>query len=423
MEPGKPCRVCGYKPATAPASAGTAAPDAVKPVASGAAPVEKPKMAKKARIGVLIGLLVVIVAALLVVKLVSSTGEPASTPVAAEPAAVQPVTPTSTTPPAATPAATDPAASTAAPGTAPAAAAGTAVTAAPATTPAAQPAATTQPPAATPAAKPADVTFVGTTDLPAYDITKREPRPTFTSKETFISWYLAHTDQKEKYLSQRWDRMQVILSQGHVKNLKTVDAFLATPRELFSRDLNRAYDDAALPIGYGQTISGPHLVAHMTDYLSVQPEHKVLEIGTGSGYQSAVLSQLSNHVYTIEIVKELAASTDLIYRGLVDRYPEYRNVRRKMADGYYGWKEFAPFDRIIVTCGIDHIPPSLLEQMAPEGIMLIPVGPPSGQTVLRIVKHVAADGSVTLDREDIYQGRHKPIFVPFTGGGSGKGNQ
>lgn len=383
MEPGKACRVCGWASGATAGAVSSTAPAAK----AGQATAGKPRMAKSARIGILVGLLAVIVAVFLLVKFTASPADPAPAAADAKPAATAAESSAVTAAPAA-------AAPGAAPGAAPAAAATTAD----------------------------PLNFVGTTDLPPFDITTRTPRPTFTSRETFISWYLEHSDQKEKFLGQRWDRMQVILSQGHVKSLKTVDAWLATPRELFSRDLNRAYDDAALPIGYGQTISGPHLVAHMTDYLSVQPEHKVLEIGTGSGYQAAVLSQLSNHVYTIEIVKELAASTDQIYRGLVERYPEYRNVRRKMADGYYGWKEYAPFDRIIVTCGIDHIPPSLLEQMAPEAIMLIPVGPPSGQTVLRIVKHVAADGSVTLDREDIYQGRHKPIFVPFTGGGSGKGN-
>ena len=127
-----------------------------------------------------------------------------------------------------------------------------------------------------------------------------------------------------------------------------------------------------------------------------------------------MLSELSNHVFSIEIVEELARETDQIYRSLWDRFPEYRNVKRKIDDGYYGWPEYAPFDRIIVTCGIDHIPPELLRELAPEGIMVIPVGPPSGQTILRIVKHVSADGSVTLEREDIYHGQNTIVFVPFT---------
>jgi protein-L-isoaspartate(D-aspartate) O-methyltransferase len=126
------------------------------------------------------------------------------------------------------------------------------------------------------------------------------------------------------------------------------------------------------------------------------------------------LSELSNHVYTIEIVGALARETDGIYRKHLPKYPEYRNILRKVDDGYYGWEEYAPFDRIIVTCGIDHVPPELLQQLAPEGIMVIPVGPPSGQTILRITKHSNPDGTFTLDREDIFQGKRKEIFVPFT---------
>jgi protein-L-isoaspartate(D-aspartate) O-methyltransferase len=88
-------------------------------------------------------------------------------------------------------------------------------------------------------------------------------------------------------------------------------------------------------------------------------------------------------------------------------------------DGYYGWEEYAPFDRIIVTCGIDHVPPALIKQLAPGGIMVIPIGPPSGQTILRIIKKVDPDGTVNLEREDIYHGKHKQIFVPFTAHGGG----
>jgi protein-L-isoaspartate(D-aspartate) O-methyltransferase len=162
------------------------------------------------------------------------------------------------------------------------------------------------------------------------------------------------------------------------------------------------------------------MVSRMTDYLDPQPDQKVLEIGTGSGYQSAVLSELTNHVYTIEIVAVLAHETDAIYEKYKANYPEYGNIQRKIDDGYNGWPEHAPFDRIIVTCGIDHVPPELLRELAPEGIMVIPVGPPSGQTILRITKHVNGDGSMDLEREDIYQGKHKEIFVPFTSKGGGR---
>jgi protein-L-isoaspartate(D-aspartate) O-methyltransferase len=147
--------------------------------------------------------------------------------------------------------------------------------------------------------------------------------------------------------------------------------------------------------------------------------HTVLEIGTGSGYQSALLSELSNHVYTIEIIDALARETNAIFKALEPQYPEYRNIQRKVDDGYYGWPEYAAFDSIIVTCATDHVPPPLISQLASDGIMVIPVGPPFSQTLLRIVKKVAPDGTVSLTREDIYHGQAKVIFVPFTAPGGG----
>jgi protein-L-isoaspartate(D-aspartate) O-methyltransferase len=247
------------------------------------------------------------------------------------------------------------------------------------------------------------------------DIAARNFHPPLTDLAAYADWMRNHTDPgQEAYLPARWNCARVIVSLGQVENTRVLEAFLLTPREEFCRTPPRAYENAAMPIGYGQTISGPYLVARMTDALNPQPDQRVLEVGTGSGYQSAVLSELSNHVFSIEIVEDLARETDQIYRSLWDRFPEYHNVKRKIDDGYYGWAEYAPFDRIIVTCGIDHIPPELLRQLAPEGIMVIPVGPPSGQTILRIVKHVSADGSVTLEREDIYHGQNTVVFVPFT---------
>ena len=254
----------------------------------------------------------------------------------------------------------------------------------------------------------------------AFDITKRTEIPPLTSADAYVSWMLAHMHQEKKYLTARWNRAQIIARTEDLQHTSVLEAFLMTPREYFARDPRRAYESAVLPIGYGQTISGPHMVAKMTDSLNVQPEQKVLEIGTGSGYQSAVLSELCNHVYTIEIVAPLARETDAIYRKWDTDFPEYSNITRKVDDGYFGWPEYAPFDRIIVTCGIDHIPPELLRELAPNGIMVIPIGPPSGQTVLKIVKHVTLDGTITLDREDIYHGRRKAVFVPFTAKGGGR---
>lgn len=232
-----------------------------------------------------------------------------------------------------------------------------------------------------------------------------------------MQWMQANSPEGQDYLAAKWDRAQAIIAAQDASDPRVIAAFLRAPREDFfdAGSAKRAYASAAIPIGYGQTISGPHLVAHMTQAINPQPNQKVLEIGTGSGYQSSVLAELTNYVYTVEIVPELAQLADARYTKLTKSYPEYANIKRKNADGYYGWSEYAPFDRIIVTAGIDHVPPPLLNQLAPGGIMVIPVGPPSGQTVLKITKQVQPDGSFNFVREDIYHGR-KVIFVPFTGG-------
>jgi protein-L-isoaspartate(D-aspartate) O-methyltransferase len=122
-----------------------------------------------------------------------------------------------------------------------------------------------------------------------------------------------------------------------------------------SNVVNRAYTDGPLPIGYGQTISQPYIVAFMTEAINPKPEHKVLEIGTGSGYQAAVLAEIVKEVYTIEIVNELYKSADKKLNEL-----GYKNIFCKAADGYYGWEEHAPFDAIVVTAAAEHIPPRLL---------------------------------------------------------------
>ena len=152
----------------------------------------------------------------------------------------------------------------------------------------------------------------------------------------------------------------------------------------------------------------------MTQVIDVKKGDKVLEIGTGSGYQSAYLSNLTDKVWTIEIIKPLAERTagirdDLIKKG----YSEFKAINWKNADGYYGWAEAGPFDQIIVTCGIDHVPPPLLQQLKTGGVMVIPVGPPGAQRVLKITKSADKDGQITVARSDIYNGRIVP-FVPFT---------
>jgi protein-L-isoaspartate(D-aspartate) O-methyltransferase len=235
-----------------------------------------------------------------------------------------------------------------------------------------------------------------------FDITKRTLHPPLNDKTEYVDWMLRNTKEKEKYIKWRWDCIQDIISWKSLSETRVIEALLRTPRENFirSRNLNRAYDHAYMEIGYGATITDPWIVAVMTQAINPKPDQKVLEIGTGSGYQSAILSELTNYVYSIEIIEALAKETEEIYKSFETDYPEYKNVNRTIGDGYYGWEKHAPFDRIIVTCSIDHIPPLLLKQLKPEGVMVIPVGPPSGQKLLKVTKHVEAD-VVYFDRENI----------------------
>src|SRR5258707_2026971 len=155
-------------------------------------------------------------------------------------------------------------------------------------------------------------------------------------------------------------------------------------------------------------------MGRMTSALEIRPSDKVLEIGTGSGFQSALLTYLTTHVHSIEIIPELATRTRGVYDRLIGGgYREYSAITTQNSDGYNGWEEAAPFDKIIVTCGIDHIPPPLLQQLKPSGVMVIPVGPPGAQHVLKVVKQQAADGSFKVTRSDIYNGGTLS-FVAFT---------
>ena len=240
--------------------------------------------------------------------------------------------------------------------------------------------------------------------------------PPTDTKEAFVNWMVANRGEDKKFLGQRWDRYQVLIQRNDLTNDQTKRAFLLTPREEFVRKISLAhtYDDNFLDIGFGVTISGPHAVSRMTSVLDIQKTDKVLEIGTGSGYQSSILGHITDKVWTIEIIKPLAERTRSVYDGIIAKgYTEYKNVNTKQADGYYGWEEAAPFDKIIVTCGIDHIPPALLKQLKTGGMMVIPVGPPGAQHVLKITKEANPDGSIKISRSDIYNGKVVP-FVPFT---------
>jgi len=188
-----------------------------------------------------------------------------------------------------------------------------------------------------------------------------------------------------------------------VTNPRVLEAMRNTPRHEFVPLAQRAqaYLDMALPIGHGQTISPPFVVAYMTEQLDPQPSDKVLEIGTGSGYQAAVLSGLVREVYTIEIVKPLGRTAAATLRRL-----KYDNVHVRVGDGYEGWPEHAPFDKIIVTCSPDHVPPKLVAQLKEGGLMVIPVGERYEQTLYLLKK---VDGKLQT------QALKPTLFVPMTG--------
>ena len=167
------------------------------------------------------------------------------------------------------------------------------------------------------------------------------------------------------------------------------------------RDRARAYREMALAINAGQTISQPFVVALMTDLLDLQPGERVLEIGTGSGYQGAVLAEITDHVYSIEIIPSLAAEVDV----RLDRLG-YGDIALRQADGYFGWEEQAPFDGIIVTAAPDHVPPPLLRQLADGGKMVIPVGPPGAVQTLWLIER-RGDDYIRINQGAVR-------FVPFT---------
>lgn len=240
--------------------------------------------------------------------------------------------------------------------------------------------------------------------------------PPWDKRADFIAWMVKNRGEDATFLGQRWDRFQALIAHHDVWDARDKRAYLMTPREDFvtARNLDRAYEWHYLDIGFGVSITGPHTVARMTNSLEIQRGDKVLEIGTGSGYQSAYLSNLTDQIWSIEIIKPLAERTRALYDRLIaDGYTEYKSISTKNADGYYGWQEAAPFDKIIVTCGIDHVPPPLLQQLKTGGMMVIPVGPPGAQHVLKIVKQQGPDGAITVTRSDIYHGG-TVSFVPFT---------
>ena len=179
------------------------------------------------------------------------------------------------------------------------------------------------------------------------------------------------------------DRLVAAARAQGVKDPRVLHALASVPREDFVPPDQRpyAYEDRPLPIGHDQTISQPSLVALMTELLKLKPGDKVLEIGTGSGYQAAILAKLTDQVHTIEIIPELAKTA----RATLTRLG-YKSVKVKTGDGYLGWKEYAPYDAIIVTCAPDHVPKPLADQLKEGGRMVIPVGPDAGVQTLYLLE-------------------------------------
>lgn len=197
--------------------------------------------------------------------------------------------------------------------------------------------------------------------------------------------------------------VELYVKGAGVQNERVLQSMTDTPRhEFMPRSVqDKAYLDAGVPIGAGQTISSPFIVAFMTESLDPQPEDRVLEIGTGSGYQAAVLSPLVNEVYTIEIVESLGTQAEKTLKRL-----KYNNVFVKIGDGYKGWPEHAPFDKIIVTCSPENVPQPLVDQLKDGGLMVIPVGERHQQSLNLLRKK---------GDELIVESLQPTMFVPMTG--------
>ncbi len=220
------------------------------------------------------------------------------------------------------------------------------------------------------------------------------------------SWSPPRPRSASERRDERARMVEVILEKSPmVTDGAVLRAMGTVPRHVFVHEQTRriAYEDTPLPIGLGQTISQPYIVAFMTELLELDPDSKVLEIGTGSGYQAAVLAHLTPHVYTMEIIEPLLERA----RGLLNE-EGYGTVRTRHGDGYLGWPEAGPFDAIIVTCAAGHLPPLLWSQLRPGGRIVIPVGEVTGVQRL-VVAEKSADGQ-RVSRTVM------PVrFVPMTG--------
>jgi len=212
----------------------------------------------------------------------------------------------------------------------------------------------------------------------------------------------AETQDPDRWRASRMEMVEEQLQARGIRDPRVLNAMRRVPRHLFvpAVDREEAYGDHPLPIGHGQTISQPYIVAFMSEALKLEPSHRVLEIGTGSGYQAAVLGELAGEVYTIEIIADLAESARKTLRE-----NGYHNVMVRTGNGYLGWPEHAPYDRIMVTAAPDAVPPALVEQLKVGGLMAIPVG--TGLQELRILRRTT-EGVETIDTLPVR-------FVPMTG--------
>jgi len=212
----------------------------------------------------------------------------------------------------------------------------------------------------------------------------------------------AQTSARE-FAAERERMVKEQVAMRGVTDERVLRAMRKVPREQFVPEQIRgqSYSDGPLPIGYDQTISQPFVVAFMTEKLGLRPTDRVLEIGTGSGYQAAILAELAAKVYTIEIVEPLGKRAEETLQRL-----GYKNVQVKIGDGYQGWSEHAPFDAVIVTCAPDHVPQPLVEQIKEGGRIVIPVGPAGDQTLYLLEKK-----NGRLEQRNVL-----PVsFVPMTG--------
>lgn len=219
-------------------------------------------------------------------------------------------------------------------------------------------------------------------------------------------FYFKRSDIREPLMDRA--RAKMVETQIEARGIRdplVLEAMRAVPRHRFMPPMQqgRAYDDGAAAIGHGQTISQPYIVALMTELAAVGPEDVVFEVGTGSGYQAAVLGEIVRAVYTVEYVEALGQEAKARLAAL-----GYGNVHVRIGDGYQGWPEHAPFDAILVTAGIDHVPQPLIDQLKPGGRIVIPVGPEGQTQELRVIEKTE-DGSVK-ETSTI------PVrFVPFLG--------